>query len=220
MKFQTKKQAYINIVLIALVIVLIIGAVVTAVVLLPRESESKDDGKPKILEIVASDLPKREYYIGESFDATGLVIQVVTDNIDSTYFVKYPNRELIITGFDSSVPNEALPITVTYQGFSLTFPVKIKEVETPAPTLVEIKLSDNFCRSYSLDWWTKKGPIFDGVELICIFSDGSEERIPMDSKYCDKINYDIDGSTTIELTFKYSVAGVLVQGSETVTITE
>ena len=226
MKLQSQKEKNLKIILIVAIAVLLIGLVVFGVILVPDLVDKINSGngdantKIEIQEIVISSLPDTEYLVNESFNPTGLTIQVVTGNMDTTYFVEYPDKDLTITGFDSSNVNDALMLTVSYKGFTTTFPVVIKELDKPAPTLTSIRLSDNFCDTYSLDWWTRKGPVFDGVDLICTYSDESEKRIPMDSIYCDPINYDVSGATTVELTFRYTDAGVTVSGSATITITE
>lgn len=78
---------------------------------------------PNLDYIAVTHLPsKTEYVIGEEFDASGLEVTAFYD--DSTYKVV---SDYSLSGFDSSVVRESLPITVTYKEKTTSFTVKIKD---------------------------------------------------------------------------------------------
>lgn len=219
MKLRNKKKTYLTIALVALVAIIIIAAIVAIVLVMSRENPTAP--KTEIQRINISMAPKTEYFIGEKFDPTGLEIQVITNDMDSMYFVKYPNSDMTISGFDSSVANEAVPVTVTYKGVSATFNVKIIEYPDKTVKLKSIRLSDNFYTPpYTLEEWNKYGPIFDGVKLILTYSDGTEKEVPMKSSYCTGVVWPLEFAGTTEFTVFYSEGGVKVATTVTVTITE
>lgn len=71
--------------------------------------------------------PKSFYYVGDTFDPSGIVIAVTVAENPEPYYINgnYPDVE--VSGFDSSVVNETLPITVSYKGFTAAYNVAIKD---------------------------------------------------------------------------------------------
>lgn len=163
--------------------------------------------------------PKTEYYVGEEFDSTGTIIQVITNKLGEDYFVG--EKELTFSGFDSSVVKDNVVITVTYKEYTTTFSVKIKEIPTDSkdPVLTSIRLSDNFVDTYSLNWWNNIGPAFDNVKLVLVYSDGSEKEVPMQSSYCYNLTFGLTSAGTTDFIIKYNDGGVIVETTVTVTIT-
>ena len=85
----------------------------------------KEAVAPKTLEkITVSGPSKTTYEVNEELDTTGLVVKAIYSNGDEEVLdaSKYQ-----ISGFDSSAANYALVVTVTYQGKTATFTVKIVE---------------------------------------------------------------------------------------------
>lgn len=201
MKLQNKKKKIIPIIIIAIVTVLIIAAIVAVVIIKNPNGLGKGN---EVTGIVISSIPDNEYFVGERIDLTGLKIQVLTGDPTKTYFVQYPNADLKISGFDSSVANESLPVTVTYKGFSTTFNVKIIDYPPEAPTVVSIRLSDNFYDfTYTVDFWNTYGLIWDGVKLILTYSDGTEKEVPMKSKYCSDVVQRVESAGTTQFYITY-----------------
>lgn len=71
--------------------------------------------------------PKSFYYVGDTFDPSGIVIAVTVAEKSEPYYINGNYPEVEFSGFDSSAPNEALPITVSYKGFTATYNVAIKD---------------------------------------------------------------------------------------------
>lgn len=213
MKLQSKRKNTLVIVGIVAAALLVIALIAFLVVPAVVDALTKDE-----FSIVVSIAPKRDYYVGEKFDGTGLKIQVVTGDNESSYFVDYPNADLKITGFDSSVANESLPITITYKGVSTTMNVTIKDYPPAAPVLESVRLSDNFNGLQSFDYWNRFGPYRENVNLILTYSDGSTKEIPLKGEHCFNVVRPLAGGTnTTQFTIKYSEGGVVVEATITVT---
>ncbi len=212
---KLKKKSNLSVVIVIAVLLV----VSVSVGLLIWINVNKEEDTPVLQEIVISSLPQRKYYVGDSFDATGLTIQVVTENIDHTYFISYPDPDLIVTGFDSSVANDELPITVSYKGFTATFNVVVKEYAPPVPTLVGIEISDNFQTTYDKDYWNDYGPITKDVKLTLVYSDGTlVDDIALKHKYIYGFTT-VESAGTTQITIKYSDGVTTVELPITITIT-
>lgn len=219
MKLKRKKN--ILPIIIIIVVIIIAAAVATGIFINKRATEIEQDNQDREIQGIAiSIVPKVEYYIGDSLDLSGLMIQVIAGTNEYSYHVTYPNAELQISGFDSSVANDALPITVTYQGFTATFNVKIKEHASATPVLVGLEVSDNFKTTYKLEEWNRTGPDYSGVSLTLIYSDGSKvENIALKSKHIYNATQQASAGTT-EIVIKYSDGTTTVELPITITITK
>lgn len=218
MKLQSRKQKTITVVAIVAAVILVL--VVAALLIVPAVIKDSLKTDPYIAVSVS---PKNEYFVGEKFDPKGLKIQVFTGDNETSYFVSYPNSELKISGFDSSVANESLPLTITYKGMTTTLNVTIKEYPAQNPTLVSIRLSDSFYETpITVLRWNRLGPVRDGVNLVLTYDDGSEKEIPFTADhYPDYDNRpELGQAGTVEFTIAYAEGGVVVRSTVTVTITE
>lgn len=221
MKIKSKKKSILIIVIVVIALIAILTLAGVFVGKTVTEQQQEEENR-EVRQIAISIVPNLNYYVGDTFDPTGLKIQVIAGANDYSYFVEYPNSELILSGFDSSVPNDALPITVTYQGFTATFNVSIKEKPVPPTTkkeLVSIKLSDNFNTTYSKNDWNFFGPTLDEVDIICTFSDGTEERVDMLYGYIKNPNLNLSVGT-YDLIIEYTHGTKTVSTTVTITITE
>ena len=194
MRKQRIRKLIITISIIALAIALIVG-VVCIVSSIIREKNGQ-----LIDKIVISGLPgKQEYYLGEEFEPKGLRVQVITNDMKNTYFVE--SNELQFSGFDSSVVNDALTITVTYKSYSTTFTVKVKEHEAQPPHLVSIEVMD-LRTTYSLEKWNKNGPDYNNSYLICTYSDGTTENVWIQSTWATQREImDAPGKTYVTIEY-------------------
>lgn len=220
MKLKSKNSKKKTIILISIIVPVVLLLVVGAVLLLtltPLGSLFVD--KTKITEIMVSRSPDTlTYYIGQPFDPTGLKIQTVGNSNEAIKIIDGNSSELKFSGFDSSVANDKVVITVTYQDFSTMFTVKVKEWPPEDPVLESVRLSEDMV--YSLKMWRKYGPIFDTVKLICKYTNGTEVEVPMLSTYCSGIDREITSAGTTEFKIRYTDEyGTTVETTVTVTIT-
>lgn len=216
MKLRNQRKN--NITIVAIVVAVVLVLVIAGFLIVPAIIKNINKPDPYIKVSVS---PKNEYFVGEKFDPTGLKIQYVTGDNDTSYYVSYPNSDLKITGFDSSVANKSLPLTITYKGLTTTLNVTIKEYPAANPTLVSIRLSDNFYETpHTLTYWTYLGPRLEGVKLIATYDDGSTKEIPFTAEHYRNVDQSITSAGTTQFTIRYSEGGVTVEETITVTITE
>lgn len=214
MKLQSKRNTKL---IVAVVIIAIIIAIALAAVIITSINNANND-EVVIKKIVVSIPPRIDYYVGEKFDAANLRIQVLmTDG--TFYFVDYPNSELKITGFDSSVVNDSVLLKIAYKGFETDFTVRIQERPSAAPVLKSVALSDNFQTTYTMKDWNRKGPNRDNVAIILIYSDGSEKRVPFLTENILDLDRNITSPCTTQFKVRYNDGGVIVETTVTVTIT-
>lgn len=213
MKLKSKAPKKTIIVAIVVAVVLVICAILLVVGLLNNNSIKDGDSITKILVSIP---PKTTYYVGESFDPTGIQVQVITKDFALSYMVDHTQLEF--SGFDSSVENESLPIIVTHKGVSTILDVTIKlpeNSETPFLTSIEVC---NLKTNYTLFYWTEYGISNYGATIKCTYSDGTVKEVPLEySNIYDAVEIDTVGEH--EITIKYRDAGITQETKVTITIT-
>lgn len=223
MKLQSnKKKTTIKILIVVAAVLLLVGLVWLVISGITSANEAKEGKEIKFITLNAT--PKSEYLVGEEFDATGTIIQVMTKNMDNTYFVDNIN-DMTFSGFDSSKAVDEQVITVSYQGFTTTFTVKIKEEEKPAPTLVSIEVRD-LHTTYTMARWNQNGPSLANAYLVLTYSDGSTkgslEETPLLWKYIEPLS-DVEGAGTTQMVINYTEGegenAIVVSTTVTITIT-
>ncbi len=123
--------------------------------------------KIKWIELRFGDSFRREYYVGESFDKTGLeVVALTTEGSYTTddYTVK----------FDSPFAEKAgeQAVTVTAYGFSESFKVRILNNEkTPILNSIYATFPEGF------DFTYKGEPDLSGMQVYAVYSDGKEQKL-------------------------------------------
>lgn len=210
---KPKVGLIIGIVALALVLVLVVLSAVQC-----SKDKKEEEAKGKEIEGIAIAFrpDKTTYYVGEEFDPVGTQVQVITNSQEYTHFVDW--NQLTFEGFDSSVANDKVTITVSYQGYTTKFDVAVKEPQLSTPTLVGIEVY-NFETTYSKSEWNTYGPKASGGRIRCIYSDGSVvEDIVLKSKYIYGV-VESDVGTT-EITVKYSDGVTTVELPITITITK
>lgn len=230
MKLVSKKKKtamYVAIGIGAAILVALIGCGIAIAAALNNFGDAiQNDDKPMIIEgiAIATSPAKTVYYVGESSDFSGTKIYVLTNSNETTYTVG--ENELIFTGFDSSVANDSLPITVTYiekttnTEYTTTFNVVIKENPSAGPVLQSIRVSDDFQTTYDKTYWNKYGPDTTGKKLICTYSDGSEQVVSFKYSYCYDVDLNVQSAGTTQFIVKYTDGTTWVSTTITVTITE
>lgn len=216
MKLNTNRRKKL---LIALAVVVALAVIVGVVAIIITVNANKQEAEDKNIVrgiSIASSPAKTVYYVGEAFDPTGTKIQVLTNSANYTYFVDW--TQLTFEGFDSSVANEKLTITVSYKGYTTTFNVVVKEHEPETPTLTGIEVY-NFETTYPLDEWNKYGPNSTGAYIRCIYSDGSVvEDIVLKDKYIFGVTK-LSSAGATEITIKYSDGVTTVETTVEITVT-
>lgn len=218
---KTKRNKTLIIILAIVVAVIVIAALVFGISLLVKNSSNNNgDDESTVQGIVVNSAPKTEYYVGDEIDLTGLRIQIVTNKVGDLRFVDYPNDEMSVTGYDMSKSGEQV-ITVTYQGFTTTLKINVKEYAAPDPTLVSIEVCD-LIDTYTVEKWNKNGANLYGAYLKLTYSDGttkgSYEETPLLWDYVEPLQK-VSGAGTTKMVIKYIEGGIEVSTTVTITIT-
>lgn len=166
--------------------------------------------------IVSSYPDKLIYYVGESFDPTGLEFQVVFKNGESTYV----NNTAMLTfeGFDSSEPSSEQEITVGYMGHTRMISVVIVELPKPTPTVESIEVYD-LQTEYDIEYWNEYGLNIVGSMIRLHYSDGSTVEDYLYPEYVSGVRK-VDAPGTIKITVSYPNSGTPVETQVEITITE
>lgn len=217
MKLQSKKSKRIVVIGIIAAIIAVLALTIGVIWLVANNTPDLQLDEKEIIDAVISSYPdKTIYYVGETFDATGIKMEALARNEAYNQYIEHDR--LTFSGFDSSVPNDALTITVTYQGVTKTFTVKIIAKPSENPTLVDIEICD-FKTSYTMAEWNRSGPSVVGATVKCIYSDESIiDSIPLKTKWIYGA-VTVDAPCTLDLTIKYNDNGTIVEKVVTITIT-
>ena len=128
-----------------------------------------------------------------------------------------------ISGFDSSVANDSLPVTISYMGFETTLFVKIKDAKNEVPPyLVSIEIC-NLKTTYDMKYWNTYGPSASGAYIKLTYSDGSTYGDPDKTPLSRRNIYDyekVDAAGTTQIRIKYSENGISKEETITITITD
>jgi len=121
--------------------------------------------EPTITGITVKTQPaKTEYWVGESLDTTGLTL-TATYSDGSTQEI---TEGFTVTGFDSATAGEKT-VTVTYEDFTATFTVTVKE-----PTITGITVKTQPAKT---EYWVGESLDTIGLTLTATYSDGSTQEI-------------------------------------------
>ena len=202
-KIKLSKKKLIILISIISTLIIVLAGILTASIIIGN----------KYKKISVSSTPiKTEYYIGESADYSGLKIQITKRN-GKFFFVDYTDKDLEISGFDSSKAGKNT-ITVKYKGFTSKFIITIKETETVI-NLTEISLETLPKTDYKVGETLST----DGGVILCTYSDGSSTREELLPRYISGFNSSTSGTYT--LTVKYNDGkGILKTTTYQITVSE
>ena len=119
---------------------------------------------------------KTDYKVGEELDVTNLTIEV-TKSDGSKETVKV--EKTMVTGFDSSAANPNQELTITYEGKTTTYTIKIEEVAPPTPTTYNVVINPVNHGKVDTD---KKTASKDEVITLTIVADAGYEVESIDVK--------------------------------------
>lgn len=159
-----------------ILIVIIIAVVLIAIASVVSVVAINDSNSKKATGIEISTYPiKLEYYKYDQIDLTGLSIKLKKNN--AQYDEMIDTSKVTITGFDSSKVTDRQTVTVSYNGFSATFVVKIQELPEPTPAVTNIQLEMD--EGYELKTQYKVGEALDlsHMYLRVTYSDGTIARV-------------------------------------------
>ena len=155
-----------KVILIAAIALVAIIAIAAIVLLITSNVENK-----KINHINVSSPPNdREYYLNENLDLTGLIVQVVLN--DGSYYM-VNEKDVTVSGFNSKKENDNLTVTVSYQGCTDTFTVKVVSFPKakPVPSYIEVK---DYQKTYTLAEWKENWINLEKAYIELHYTDPNE----------------------------------------------
>ena len=159
-----------KLIIVVIAVVLVAIAAVVAVVFI------NDANNKKAIGIEIDTYPVRlEYYRYDELDLTGLSVKLKKNN--AQYDEMIDVSKVTITGFDSSKVVDRQTVTVTYEGFTTTFVVKIQELPAPKPSVTGLKLEMD--EGYELKTEYRVGEALEltHMYLLVTYSDGSTAKV-------------------------------------------
>lgn len=213
--------------------ILVIAAIIVAIILLggndsnpnvePNQTQQPGvnytPGAPEkeaLVDIQITQAPhKTSYYCGEELELDGLSVFGMSK---AEQFLKLDLTKCQITGFDSSEPVAKQTITVTYEGFTDTFFVEIKE----APKLVgNPVVSIEFETLPKTQYKLNERPDLSGAVLLCTYADGTTKNVELDPAWVYGFATALrSGVGEYDITVKYTEDDVTVETTYKITITE
>ena len=157
-------------------IIIVVAVVLVAVAAVVGVIAVNDSNNKKAIGIEISTYPVRtEYYRYDNLDLTGLTVKLRKNS--AQYDEMIDVSKVTVTGFDSSKAVEKQTVTITYEGFTATFDVKINELPTPKPAVTGLKLEMD--EGYEMKTEYKVGEALDlsHMYLVVTYSDGTKARI-------------------------------------------
>ena len=145
---------------------------------------------------------KTEYWVGESLDTTCLTL-MATYSDGST---KEITEGFTVTGFDSATAGEKT-VTVTYEDFTATFTVMVKE-----PTITGITVKAQPAKT---EYWVGESLDTTGLTLTATYSDGSTQEIT-EGFTVSGFDSATAGEKTVTVTYEGFTATFTVAVNETV----
>ena len=214
MKLHSNKRKKVIIALAILAGVLVVALIAGMIFI---RSIFKPMNEYGISHITFYSLPdKTTYFVGEKFDPTGLQVQVVTYGKAENYFVDH--TAVTYSGFDSSVVNDEVAITVSYKGVTTKFNIKVIDRPTQPPVVTDMELV-GFKDTYTLSFWNEFVPQVSGASIKLIYSDEStKDGIWLQSEWITGYKK-LSAPGNIDLTINYDDNGTLFQKTVTITIT-
>lgn len=217
MKLKSKRNKRSKaLIVIAIIMVAIALAIGIAVIVY----NAVDDAQSKEMSFIDFSVypAKRVYCVGEVFDPSGIRMQAMAKNGDSTY-ISDPNQ-LEFSGFDSSIPCEKQWITVTYMGVTAEYDIEIVDPNATPPAAATIEVFNHY-DTYTLSYWREYGFFSMGAKLRITYDDGTIEEVILDSQWIFDIDRTITSPGTTYITIKYPLDDeTVIEAKVPITITE
>ena len=156
---------------------------------------------------IAAEPTKKNYFVGDAFDAAGLKVKAVYNTGEEDLASGYE-----LSGFDSTTAGEKT-ITVTYMAKTATFKVSVEAVVL---TGIEIAAEPTKKTYYA-------GDAFDaaGLQVKAVFNNGKKEDLAADAYALSGFDTNVAGAQTITVTYQEKTAtfAVTVIGKDGIAVT-
>ena len=174
-------------------------------------SESTSSSSPIVKTLqsirIAAEPTKKNYFVGDAFDAAGLQVKAIYNTGEEDLASGYE-----LSGFDSETAGEKT-ITVTYMAKTATFKVNVEAVVL---TGIEIAAEPTKKTYYA-------GDAFDaaGLQVKAVFNNGKKEDLAADAYELSGFDTNVGGAQTITVTYQEKTAtfAVTVIGKDGIAVT-
>jgi hypothetical protein len=141
------------------------------------------------VEIAQSDY-KKVYYVGEALSVNKLSLSVTYGNGQTKSRAVTAS---MVTGFDTSVPTESRTVTITYEGFTATYTIRVKALVIESIELAEGEYKTNYRQGEALS--------VEGLKIIVSYNNGSNEVVDVTAEMIAGFNGDAAGEQTLTVTY-------------------
>ncbi len=148
--------------------------------------------EPKLTSIaVKSTTHKTEYWVGDTLDVSGLIIEVVySDGRKEEVSVTAD----MVSGFDSSKVTSSQTLTITYSGKTTNFIIKISQ-----PTITSIAVKST---NHKTEYWIGDALDVSGLIIEATFSNGKKEEVQVTEAMVSGFDsHQENSSQTLTITF-------------------
>ena len=156
---------------------------------------------------IAAEPTKKNYFVGDAFEAAGLKVKAVYNTGEEDLASGYE-----LSGFDSTTAGEKT-ITVTYMAKTASFKVNVEAVVL---TGIEIAAEPTKKTYYA-------GDAFDaaGLQVKAVFNNGKKEDLAADAYALSGFDTNVAGAQTITVTYQEKTAtfAVTVIGKDGIAVT-
>ena len=150
---------------------------------------------------------KKNYFVGDAFDATGLKVKAIYNTGEEDLASGYQ-----LSGFDSETAGEKT-VTVTFMSKTASFKVNVEAVVL---TGIEIAAEPTKKTYYA-------GDAFDaaGLQVKAVYNNGKKEDLAADAYALSGFDTNVSGTQTITVTYQEKTAtfAVTVIGKEGIAVT-
>lgn len=143
---------------------------------------------------IASEPTKKDYFVGDQFDATGLQVKAKFNNGSE---VALAAADYQLSGFDSTTAGEKT-ITVTYSGKTATFKVNVQAIVLDSIRIAAAPTKTSYYQDEEFD--------AAGLQVKAVMNNGSEEDLAADAYALSGFDSSKAGVNTVTVTYQEKTA--------------
>ena len=143
---------------------------------------------------IASEPTKKDYFVGDQFDATGLQVKAKFNNGSE---VALAAADYQLSGFDSTTAGEKT-ITVTYSGKTATFKVNVQAIVLARIRIAAAPTKTSYYQDEEFD--------AAGLQVKAVMNNGSEEDLAADAYALSGFDSSKAGVNTVTVTYQEKTA--------------
>ena len=143
---------------------------------------------------IASEPTKKEYFVGDQFDPTGLTVKATFNNGSEATLAA---ADYTLSGFDSANAGEQT-ITVTYAGKTATFKVTVQAIVLASIRIAAAPTKASYYQDEEFD--------AAGLQVKAVMNNGSEQDLAADAYVISGFDSSKGGVNTVTVTYQEKTA--------------